>query len=78
MQNIEFKHKSIDFKRVKSQGYSFQIEMNYLTHINKFTIHETSIIFRDRTIGKSKMSKRVIFEAIYLVPMLRMKNFFYR
>ncbi len=70
--------KSIDFKTVRSQGYSFQIEMNYLTHKKEFTIHETPIIFRDRTIGKSKMSKRVIFEAIYLVPMLRIKSFFYR
>ena len=70
--------KSIDFKTIKSQGYSFQIEMNYLTHLKKFTIHETPIVFKDRTIGKSKMSKRVIFEAIYLVPMLRIKSFFCR
>ena len=70
--------KSIDFKTIKSQGYSFQIEMNYLTHLKNFTIHETPIVFKDRTIGKSKMSKRVIFEAIYLVPMLRIKSFFCR
>ena len=70
--------KSIDLDKVESQGYSFQIEMNYLTYKNNFTIHEIPIIFKDRTIGKSKMSKRVIFEAIYLVPMLRIKSFFFR
>ena len=70
--------KSIDFKTIKSQGYSFQIEVNYLTHLKNFTIYETPIVFKDRTIGKSKMSKRVIFEAIYLVPMLRIKSFFCR
>lgn len=68
--------KSIDFKTINSQGYSFQIEMNYLTYIKNFTIFETPIIFKDRTIGKSKMSKKVIFEAIYLVPLLRIKNLF--
>ena len=69
---------AINFKTIRSQGYSFQIEMNYLTHKKKFSIFETPIIFKDRTIGKSKMSKKVIFEAIYLVPMLRIKSFFYR
>ena len=70
--------KSIDFTTIKSQGYSFQIEVNYLTHLKNFTIYETPIVFKDRTIGKSKMSKRVIFEAIYLVPILRIKSFFCR
>ena len=68
--------KSIDLKKNKSTGYAFQIEMNFLTWIKKYTIKEIPIIFYDRSIGTSKMSKRIIFEAIYMVPLLRIKRIF--
>jgi len=68
--------KSIDLKKIKSTGYAFQIEMNFLTWIKKYTIKEIPIIFYDRLIGTSKMSKRIIFEAIYMVPLLRIKRIF--
>ena len=68
--------KSIDLKKIKSTGYAFQIEMNFLTWIKKYTIKEIPIIFYDRSIGTSKMSKRIIFEAIYMVPLLRIKRIF--
>jgi len=66
--------KSIDFSKIKSNGYSFQIEMNFLSWINKFKIKEIPIVFHDRTVGESKMSNKIIFEAIYMVPLLRIKK----
>ena len=68
--------KSIDLQSIKSTGYAFQIEMNFLTWIKKYTIKEIPIIFYDRSIGASKMSNRIIFEAIYMVPLLRIKKIF--
>ena len=68
--------KSINLNEIKSEGYSFQIELNYLTWINNYTISEIPIVFTDRTLGKSKMSKSVIFEAIYMVPFLLIKKIF--
>ena len=66
--------KSINLNSINSQGYSFQIEINYRAYIKKFKIKEIPIIFTDRTIGKSKMSKKIIIEAIFIVPMLRLKK----
>ena len=68
--------KSINLENINSQGYSFQIEMNYMAYKNNFKIKEIPIVFTDRTIGKSKMSKKIILEAILVVPFLRFKNFF--
>ena len=68
--------KDIDLKEIKSTGYAFQIEMNFLTWIKKYRIKEIPIIFYDRSIGASKMSNRIIFEAIYMVPLLRIKKIF--
>ncbi len=62
---------SIDFKQVKSSGYSFQIEMNYRTWIKKYKIVEHPIIFNDRTVGFSKMNKRIMLEAVWMVWRLR-------
>ena len=66
--------KSINLNNINSQGYSFQIEINYRAYIKNFKIKEIPIIFTDRTIGKSKMSKKIIIEAIFIVPMLRLKK----
>ncbi|MAZ61301.1 MAG: dolichyl-phosphate beta-D-mannosyltransferase [Candidatus Marinimicrobia bacterium] len=68
--------KSININNINSQGYSFQIEINYRAHLNKYEVKEVPIIFTDRTIGKSKMSKKIILEAIIIVPLLRLKNIF--
>ena len=48
--------------------------MNFITWIKKYTIEEIPIIFCDRSVGESKMSKKIIFEAIYMVPFLRIKK----
>ncbi len=65
---------SIDFKKVHSQGYSFQIEMNFRSWCKGFTIHEHPIIFADRTIGESKMSKHIMIEAIFMVWKLKLRK----
>jgi len=66
----------LNLDSIKSEGYSFQIEINFLSWIKKFTIKEIPIVFTDRTVGSSKMSKRIIFEAIYMVPLLKIKKIF--
>ena len=66
----------INLNDVKSEGYSFQVEMNLKAHVRGFSIKEVPIIFNDRTEGSSKMSKRVILEAIYMVPLLRIRKLF--
>ena len=68
--------KSLDLANINSQGYSFQIEINYRAYIKKYKIKEIPIIFTDRAIGKSKMSKKIIIEAIFIVPLLRLKKLF--
>ena len=67
---------SIDLDSVKSQGYSFQIEMNFRAWVKKFNIKEIPIIFSDRTIGQSKMSKAIVNEAIFMVWRLRIWKIF--
>ena len=68
--------KKIDFNSVKSQGYSFQIEMNFRAWILGAKIKESPIIFVDRTIGESKMSKSIMYEAIWIVWRLRIWKIF--
>ena len=67
---------SIDLDSVKSQGYSFQIEMNFRAWVKKFNIKEIPIIFSDRTIGQSKMSKNIVYEVIFMVWRLRIWKIF--
>jgi dolichol-phosphate mannosyltransferase len=57
---------------ILSDGYSFQVEMNYRTWINKYKIKEIPIVFTDRRSGQSKMSKKIIREAIWVVWKLRL------
>jgi dolichol-phosphate mannosyltransferase len=67
---------TIDLSKITSEGYSFQIEMNFISWVKGFKIKEIPIIFSDRTVGESKMSKGIIFEAIYMVPLLKLRKFF--
>jgi dolichol-phosphate mannosyltransferase len=57
--------------RVESQGYAFQIEMSYRAWKKGFRIAEIPIVFVDRTLGESKMSKKIIREAVWKVWKLR-------
>ncbi|MCK4813120.1 MAG: polyprenol monophosphomannose synthase [Candidatus Marinimicrobia bacterium] len=58
---------TIDLDAIKSRGYSFQIEMNYRAWKAGFTSFEQSIVFIDRTIGQSKMSRNIVYEAVWMV-----------
>jgi dolichol-phosphate mannosyltransferase len=65
---------TINLERIKSNGYSFQIEMHYRAWKAGFRIKEISIIFRERTEGVSKMSKSIVIEAIWIVWALKMRH----
>jgi len=67
---------SINFDHVRSSGYSFQIEMSMRTWKSGFRIKEIPIIFVDRVAGTSKMSKKIMREAIWMVWSLRLKSMF--
>jgi len=64
---------AIDLSRVKSNGYSFQIEMNYRAWRKAFRLKEVPIIFTERTEGQSKMSKTIVREAAFKVWELRLR-----
>tara|TARA_Y100000996_G_scaffold131197_1_gene99692 strand:- start:491 stop:1204 length:714 start_codon:yes stop_codon:yes gene_type:complete len=68
--------RNINLEQIASEGYSFQIEMNYLSWISNFKIKEISIVFTDRTVGQSKMSKKIILEAIFMVPKIMFQRIF--
>ena len=67
---------SIDIKMINSQGYSFQIEINFLAWIKGFKIKEIPIVFTDRTVGESKMNRGIVIEAIWMVPKLLIRKIF--
>jgi dolichol-phosphate mannosyltransferase len=69
---------SINLDKVKSNGYAFQIEMTYKAWKKGFRVHEIPIVFFDRRVGTSKMSKSIVFEAVIMVWKLRLRNFFGR
>ena len=63
---------SIDLDGVSAQGYGFQIEMTYRNVKHGFRVVEVPIVFVDRRVGQSKMSKRIFVEALTLVWKLRL------
>jgi len=65
---------SINLDTIHSNGYSFQIEMNYKAWKKGFRLHEIPITFTDRVHGTSKMSKKIVREAIVMVWKLRLKS----
>ncbi len=65
----------IDLDKVKSEGYGFLIEMKYRAYRFGYKILECPIFFADRVLGKSKISKNIIWEALLLVWKLRMKKY---
>jgi dolichol-phosphate mannosyltransferase len=62
---------AIDLADVRSNGYAFQIEMTFRAWKKGFRIREIPIVFVDRTEGSSKMSKRIVREAVWMVWRLR-------
>lgn len=66
----------IDLSRVKSSGYSFQIEMNFRAWVKGFKLKEIPIIFIERSEGLSKMSKNIVYEAVFMVWKLKILHIF--
>ena len=64
---------AIDLDDVTAEGYAFQIEMTYRTSLLGFQIQEVPITFTDRVAGGSKMSRRIVAEASWRVPSLRLR-----
>lgn len=62
---------NIDLDKIISDGYSFQVEMNFRTWVKNYRIKEIPIVFTDRQNGTSKMSKKIVKEAIWMVWYLR-------
>ena len=69
---------SIDLSQVRSNGYAFQIEMSVRAWRKGFKLAEVPIVFVDRTEGQSKMNRRIVREAIWIVPRLRLMAWFGR
>jgi dolichol-phosphate mannosyltransferase len=62
---------ALDLERVRSQGYAFQVELTYRAIERGFRVREVPIVFTDRRVGQSKMSRRIVLEAMWMVPRLR-------
>lgn len=63
---------AVDISSLKSEGYAFQIELKWRAWKKKFKLVEFPILFEDRTAGKSKMSKKIVLEAMMRVASMRM------
>jgi dolichol-phosphate mannosyltransferase len=62
---------SIELSAVHSSGYAFQIELTYRAIKKGFTVQEIPIVFEERRVGQSKMSRRIFLEAFWMVWKLR-------
>ena len=65
---------ALDLPGVRSNGYAFQIEMTYRAWRKGMHVREVPIIFMDRTVGDSKMSKRISIEALWIVWWLKLQD----
>ena len=62
---------ALDLSQVRSQGYAFQVELTYRALQLGFRVREIPIVFTDRRVGQSKMSRRIVLEAMWMIPTLR-------
>jgi dolichol-phosphate mannosyltransferase len=67
---------TFDLDSIKSNGYSFQIETNFLAWKHGFRLYEVPIVFTDRREGVSKMSKHIVYEAAWMVWKLKFRGLF--
>ncbi len=67
---------TLELDKVKFKGYAFQIEMKFTTHMCGFKIKEVPIIFVNRVLGTSKMSKGIFGEAVFGVISLKWNSWF--
>ncbi len=63
---------TIDLDRITAKGYAFQIETTFRAKQAGFRVVEVPITFADRTAGRSKMSRAIVLEAVWRVPLLRL------
>ena len=63
----------IDLDNVHADGYGFQIELTYKAERAGFRVKEIPILFRERSVGSSKMTPRIALEAVWKVPLLRLR-----
>ena len=64
----------LDLQTVHSNGYAFQVEMNYRCYLHGFRVAEVPIVFVDRRVGKSKMGSHIVTEAMLVVLRLRLQT----
>ena len=67
---------ALDLDKIRFVGYSFQIEMKFASWTSGFRVQEIPIIFKDRELGKSKMSTNIIHEALYGVLKMKIDSYF--
>ena len=65
---------TIDLQGVHADGYGFQIELTYRAVQAGFRVAEVPITFRERRVGRSKMTARIALEAVWKVPALRLRR----
>ena len=65
---------TIELEKIKFVGYAFQIEMKFKAWKHGFNIKEVSVVFTDRVIGTSKMSKNIVSEALFGVIKMKLKG----
>ena len=70
--------RNINLHNIKSNGYSFQIELLFKVWKKGYKVKEIPIIFYERAQGKSKMSNNIVFEAVFMVWKLRLRSLFGR
>lgn len=64
----------VGLEGIRSNGYCFQIEMTYRALRRGFRVAEVPIVFLDRRVGRSKLTRRVVLEAVLMVPWLRLQS----
>jgi dolichol-phosphate mannosyltransferase len=69
---------AIPLDKIRSNGYAFQIEMNFRAWRKKFRLVEIPIVFTDRVEGRSKMNRRIVREGVWIVWWLRLARLFGR
>ena len=65
---------AIDLASISAFGYAFQVETSYRAIRAGFRVLEVPIVFRDRRVGQSKMTKGIVFEAAWRVPAMRLST----
>ena len=66
--------RGINLNAIRSNGYAFQIEMSYMAWRKGFRLREIPIVFLDRNAGQSKMSKRIVYEAFFMLWKLKFRG----